>query len=71
MLFFYQSLYSNGCYVGIAPNMLSKVVEAAERRLPVVIWLHGHQRTGCSEAFICSGAPMTSDVIFKYDCIRI
>lgn len=51
--------------LGLAPTMLPKVVEAAEKRLPVVIWLHGHECTGCSEAFIRSGAPMTSDVILN------
>ena len=34
-------------------------------RLPVVVWLHGHECTGCSEAFIRSGAPMASDVVLN------
>lgn len=51
--------------LGLAPTMLPSVVKAAEKRLPVVIWLHGHECTGCSEAFLRSGAPLTSDVILN------
>lgn len=51
--------------LGLAPSMLPKVVKAAEKRLPVVVWLHGQECTGCSEAFIRSGAPMASDVVLN------
>ena len=44
--------------MGLSTDMLTKVVEAAEAKpLPVVIWLHGHECTGCDESFIRSGAP--------------
>ena len=52
--------------MGLSSNMVTKVVEAASKEpLPVVIWLHGHECTGCDEAFIRSGAPLTSDVILN------
>ena len=58
---FIKACTAMAAMLGIAPSMLSEVVEAAEKRLPVVVWLHGHECTGCSEAFIRSGAPMASD----------
>lgn len=52
--------------LGLAPTMLADVVAAAERSaLPVVIWLHGHECTGCDESFIRSASPMASDVILN------
>lgn len=52
--------------MGLSTDMVGKVVEAAESKpLPVVIWLHGHECTGCDESFIRSGAPLTSDVILN------
>ena len=52
--------------MGLSTDMLSKVVEAAENKpLPVVIWLHGHECTGCDESFIRSGAPLASDVVMN------
>ena len=43
--------------MGLSTDMMTKVVEAAETKpLPVVIWLHGHECTGCDESFIRSGA---------------
>ena len=30
-----------------------------------MIWLHGHECTGCSESFIRSSSPFTSDVILN------
>ena len=49
--------------MGLSTDNLSKVVEAAEAKpLPVVIWLHGHECTGCDESFIRSGAPLASDL---------
>lgn len=62
---FIKACTAMAAMLGIAPNMLSDVVEAAEKRLPVVVWLHGHECTGCSEAFIRSGAPMASDVVLN------
>jgi len=50
--------------MGLSTDMVSKVVEAAESKpLPVVIWLHGHECTGCDEAFIRSAAPLASDLV--------
>ena len=50
--------------LGLSTDMFSKVVEAAEKRpLPVVIWIHGHECTGCDESFIRSGSPLASDVV--------
>ena len=52
--------------MGLSTDMLDKVVEAAETKpLPVVVWIHGHECTGCDESFIRSGAPMTSDVVLN------
>lgn len=52
--------------MGMSTDMVSKVVEAAEEKpLPVVIWLHGHECTGCDESFIRSKAPLASDVILS------
>lgn len=51
--------------LGLAPTMLPEVVKAAEKRLPVVIWLHGQECTGCTESFARSGAPFTSDVVLN------
>jgi hydrogenase small subunit len=46
--------------------MLPQVVEAAEKKvLPVVIWLHGHECTGCDESFIRSQSPFASDVVLN------
>lgn len=50
--------------MGISTDRLSEVVEAAEAKpLPVVIWIHGHECTGCDESFIRSASPLASDVI--------
>lgn len=52
--------------LGLAPAMLPKVVEAAEtKELPVVIWFHGHECTGCDESFIRSTSPFASDVVLN------
>ena len=52
--------------MGLSTDKLSKVVEAAEKKpLPVVIWIHGHECTGCDESFIRSGSPYASDVILS------
>jgi len=52
--------------LGLSPKMLNTVVEAAEtKELPVVIWLHGHECTGCDESFIRSTSPFASDVILN------
>jgi hydrogenase small subunit len=46
--------------------MLPKVVAAAENTaLPVVVWLHGHECTGCDESFIRSQTPLASDVVLN------
>lgn len=52
--------------MGLSTDKLEKVVEAAEKKpLPVVIWIHGHECTGCDESFIRSGSPYASDVILS------
>jgi len=52
--------------LGLSPLMLSEVVAAAEQRqLVPLIWLHGHECTGCDEAFIRSQTPLASDVILN------
>lgn len=52
--------------LGLSPSMLADVVAAAEKNaLPVVIWLHGHECTGCDESFIRSQSPMASDVLLN------
>ena len=52
--------------MGLSSGMVSKVVEAAEtKQLPVVIWIHGHECTGCDESFIRSAAPLASDLILN------
>ncbi|MEN6413385.1 MAG: hydrogenase small subunit, partial [Veillonellales bacterium] len=33
--------------------------------LPPVIWLHGHECTGCDEAFLRSQTPLASDVVLN------
>ncbi|MDR3565149.1 MAG: hydrogenase small subunit [Negativicutes bacterium] len=52
--------------LGLSPAMLPEVVAAAEKAaLPVVIWLHGHECTGCDESFIRSQSPLASDVVLN------
>lgn len=52
--------------LGLSPAMIPEVVAAAEKKpLVPVIWLHGHECTGCDEAFIRSGSPLTSDVVLN------
>lgn len=52
--------------MGLPAAMVRQVVEAAEKKaLPVVIWLHGQECTGCDEAFIRSGSPLASDLILN------
>ncbi len=52
--------------MGLSTDMLSEVVEAAEAKpLPVVIWLHGHECTGCDESFLRSASPLASDVVLN------
>ena len=52
--------------LGLAPEMLAQVEAAAGRKalLPLV-WLHGHECTGCDEALLRSGTPLASDVILN------
>ena len=52
--------------MGLSTDQVSRVVEAAEKKpLPVVVWIHGHECTGCDESFIRSGAPLASDLILS------
>ncbi|BBB92744.1 MAG TPA: hydrogenase small subunit [Methylomusa anaerophila] len=52
--------------MGLAPGMISEVIRAAETRpLTPVIWLHGHECTGCDEAFIRSQSPLASDLLLN------
>ena len=53
-------------YLGLAPSMVPKIVQAMETkpRTPV-IWLHGLECTCCSESFIRSSHPTIEDIIFN------
>lgn len=52
--------------LGFAPDMVPTVVAAAENKpLPPVIWLHGHECTGCDEAFLRSQKPLASDIVLN------
>lgn len=52
--------------LGLTPTMLPEIVSAAERKeIPVVIWLHGHECTGCDEAFLRSQTPLVSDLVLN------
>lgn len=52
--------------LGLEPVYADKIAHAMETkpRLPV-LWLHGLECTCCSESFIRSGNPLSSDVILK------
>lgn len=63
---FVKSCVALTSLMGLSTDMLSSVVAAAEKQpLPVVIWLHGHECTGCDESFIRSATPLASDVILN------
>jgi len=63
---FLKSCVALTSIMGLNTEMVSKVVAAAEKNpLPVVIWLHGHECTGCDESFLRSGTPLTSDVVLN------
>ena len=52
--------------LGLSPAMIPQVVAAAEKNpLTPLIWLHGHECTGCDEAFIRSQSPLASDVLLN------
>ncbi len=61
--------------LGLPPAAGSELIAAAEKQLlPTVIWLHGHECTGCSEAFLRSVKPLVVDVILtamspEYDAL--
>lgn len=63
---FVKSCIAITAILGMPPTMLNQVVQAAEtKELPVVVWLHGQECTGCSESFIRSSAPFASDVVLN------
>ena len=63
---FMKSCVALTAVLGLPPTMLDSVVKAAEtKELPTVIWLHGHECTGCDESFIRSSSPFASDVILN------
>ena len=63
---FMKSCVALTAILGLPPTMLDAVVKAAEtKELPTVIWLHGHECTGCDESFIRSSSPFASDVILN------
>ena len=63
---FVKSCVALTSLMGLSSDKVSKVVEAAEKKpLPVVIWIHGHECTGCDESFIRSGAPLASDLVLS------
>ena len=33
--------------------------------MPVVVWIHGHECTGCDESFIRSASPLASDLVLN------
>ncbi len=52
--------------LGLAPSMLADVVEAAETKsLVPVLWIHGHECTGCDEAILRSQTPLASDLVLN------
>ncbi|HWR40287.1 MAG TPA: hydrogenase small subunit [Patescibacteria group bacterium] len=52
--------------LGLSPAMIPQVVSAAENNpLTPLIWLHGHECTGCDETFIRSQSPLASDVVLN------
>lgn len=52
--------------LGLSPEMLAKVEAAASRKaLTPLVWLHGHECTGCDEALLRSATPLASDVILN------
>ncbi len=58
--------------LGLPATMMPEVAKAAEtKELPVVIWLHGHECTGCDESFIRSSAPFASDVVLNMVSVEI
>lgn len=63
---FVKSCIALTAILGLPPAMVEKVMAAGEtKELPVVIWLHGHECTGCDESFIRSTSPFASDVILN------
>ena len=63
---FLKSCLALTAVLGLSPSEYTRVAQAAEtKKLPVVVWLHGHECTGCDEAFIRSTSPYTSDVILN------
>ena len=63
---FMKSCVALTAILGLPPVLTNKVVAAAEtKELPTVIWLHGHECTGCDESFIRSTSPFASDVILN------
>ena len=63
---FIKSCVALTSLMGLSTDCLSKVVEAAEvKPLPVVIWIHGHECTGCDESFIRSASPLASDLVLS------
>ncbi|MBR1420896.1 MAG: hydrogenase small subunit [Selenomonadaceae bacterium] len=63
--------FLKGCFaltamMGLSLDKFNDVVEAASGRpLPVVIWIHGHECTGCDESFIRSASPLASDLVLN------
>lgn len=55
-----------GVYMGLSPIMFARMLKAMESkpRIPV-IWIHGLECTCCSESFLRSAHPLTSDIILN------
>jgi len=50
--------------LGLSPMAVPEVIALAEKKpLVPVIWLHGHECTGCSESFLRSKNPLAADTI--------
>jgi hydrogenase small subunit len=58
--------------LGLSPTLYPQVVEALEKKtLPPVIFLHGHECTGCVEAMTRSDSPLTSDLLLNMISLEV
>lgn len=63
---FVKSCVTLAGVMGLAPSMIPDVIRAAETKsLIPVIWLHGHECTGCDESFIRTQTPLASDLLLN------
>jgi len=63
---FVKSCVSLAGILGLAPSMIPELIQIAEAAtLPPVIWMHGHECTGCDETLIRSQTPLASDLLLN------